>query len=75
MKPIDALRPWKLYHEGDVPSACFTLSLWGVLILIAMIAYFAVTGDRNIEPAFYALGLLTPVPAALAFLTLKRKNP
>lgn len=72
---MDALNPWRLYRQGHVSSACFSLSLWGIIVMIAMIVYLALTGDDSIALAFYITGLLALLPTlAVAVFTVARKR-
>tara|TARA_B100000929_G_scaffold42071_1_gene30002 strand:+ start:706 stop:942 length:237 start_codon:yes stop_codon:yes gene_type:complete len=72
---MNALNPWKLYRQGSRASACFSLSLWGIILMIAMIVYLAITGDDSIAPIFYATGLLALLPTlTVTVTTIARKS-
>ncbi len=71
-----ALSPWRLWMEGDRSAACFSLSLWGMLLMIAMIVHLAITGDDGYELHFHILGLVTLLPTlAVAVSMIMRKTP
>ena len=71
-----ALNPWRLWGEGDKANAAFSLSLWGVFLMIAMIAHLAITGDDGYEIHFHLLGLATLLPTvAVAVSVIARKTP
>ena len=70
------LNPWRLWQEGSRSTACFSLSLWGMFLMIAMIVHLAITGDDSYELHFHVLGLVTLLPTlAVAVSMTARKTP
>lgn len=65
-----ALNPWRLWWEGNRILACFSLSLWGLFLMLAMIVHLAITGDDSYELHFHILGLITLLPTLAAAMSI-----
>lgn len=56
---LSIFRTLKIYREGDSISTCFSLAMWGLYTMLAIITYSAITDERALILPFFALSLLT----------------
>lgn len=50
-------RTLKIYREGDSVSACFSLGMWCLYAILAIIMYSAITGDKSLFVPFLVLSM------------------
>lgn len=72
MSFLDIFRTYKIFKEGDAVNTCFSICMWGLYSMLAMLIYSKISENNMIDMPFLVVTLFTMSVLLFAFFLIHR---